>query len=100
MHQKSLTRYVLRLGPCLGKVIQEGMETGCFSTPFPNESAEILLCAALTLFDDAYFRWTKEETAARSAAFLAAMERVLGAGAGSFAEFARAFDLPADCPPN
>ncbi|MDR1095035.1 MAG: TetR/AcrR family transcriptional regulator [Spirochaetaceae bacterium] len=84
MHQKSLTKYIIRLGPCLGKIVQEGIELGCFSTPFPNESAEILLCAALVLFDDGYFRWTDEETAVRFAAFLAVMERALGAKPGSF----------------
>jgi hypothetical protein len=88
MHQKSLTQYILRLG----KVIQEGIELGSFSTPFPNESAEILLSAALTLFDDAYFQWTKEETAARTAAFLVVMERALGADAGSFSGFTEVFN--------
>jgi AcrR family transcriptional regulator len=91
MHQKSLTQYILHLGPCLGTVIQEGIETGCFSTPFPKESAEILLCAALVLFDDAYFQWTNEETAARTTAFLAVMERILGAKTGSFSGFAKVF---------
>jgi AcrR family transcriptional regulator len=91
MHQKSLTRYILRLGPCLGKVIQEGIALRSFSTPFPNENAEILLCAALVLFDDAYFRWTNEEMKAKSAAFLTAMERILGAKAGSFSGFAKLF---------
>jgi AcrR family transcriptional regulator len=90
MHQKSLTQYILRLGPCLGKVVQEGIELGCFSTPFPNETAEILLCAALVLFDDGWFQWTNEEKAARFAAFLAVMERALGAKAGSFSELAKA----------
>jgi AcrR family transcriptional regulator len=89
MHQKSLTQYIIRLGPCLGKVVREGIELGCFSVPFPNESAEILLCAGLVLFDDAYFQWTNEEAAARSAAFLTVMERALGAKAGSFSELQR-----------
>ncbi|MDR1212296.1 MAG: TetR/AcrR family transcriptional regulator [Spirochaetaceae bacterium] len=91
MHQKSLTQYILRLSPCIGKVVQEGVELGSFSTPFPNESAEILLCAALVLFDDAYFQWTNEETAARTAAFLVVMERALGAKAGSFSGLAKVF---------
>jgi AcrR family transcriptional regulator len=91
MHQKSLTQYVLRLSPCLGKVVKEGIEAGIFSTPFPNESAEILLCAGLVLFDDDYFKWTKEEAAARTAAFLTVMERAVGAESGSFAEFAKMF---------
>ncbi|MDR1239676.1 MAG: TetR/AcrR family transcriptional regulator [Treponema sp.] len=91
MHQKSLTQYILHLSPCLGKVVREGIKLGSFSTPFPNESAEILLCAALTLFDDAYFRWTSEEKAARTAAFLTVMERALGAKAGIFSGFAKVF---------
>jgi AcrR family transcriptional regulator len=91
MHQKSLTQYVLRLSPCLGKVVSEGIAAGIFSTPFPSESAEILLSAALVLFDDGYFRWTEEETQAKTAAFLTVIERTVGAQAGSFAEFAKVF---------
>jgi AcrR family transcriptional regulator len=91
MHQKSLTQYILRLSPCLGKAVKEGIEAGIFSTPFPNESAEILLCAGLVLFDDDYFQWTKEEAAAKTAAFLTVMERAVGAKDGSFAEFAQIF---------
>jgi len=91
MHQKSLTQYILRLSPCLGKVVKEGIEAGIFSTPFPNESAEILLSAGLVLFDDDYFKWTKEEAAAKTAAFLTVMERAVGAESGSFAEFAKMF---------
>ena len=92
MHQKSITQYVLRLSPCLGKVVSEGIEAGIFSTPFPNESAEILLSAALVLFDDDYFQWTKEEIAAKTKAFIIAMERVIGAESGSFSEFAKVFN--------
>jgi AcrR family transcriptional regulator len=91
MHQKSITKYVLRLSPCLGKVVSEGIEAGSFSTPFPRESAEILLSAALVLFDDDYFQWTQEEAAAKIAAFLTVIERAVGAKDGSFAEFAQIF---------
>ena len=91
MHQKSLTRFILRLGPCLGKVVKEGVEAGIFSTPFPQECSEILLCAGLVLFDDDYFKWTNEEMATKTAAFIAAMERTVGVKAGSFSEIAKAF---------
>ena len=91
MHQKSLTRFILRLSPCLGKVVKEGIEAGIFSTPFPQESAEILLSAGLVLFDDDYFKWTNEEKTSKIVAFLTAMERVVGAEAGSFSELAKAF---------
>jgi len=94
MHQKSLTQYVIHLGPCLGQVVKEGIEAGIFSTPFPNESSEILLIAGLVLFDDDYFQWTKEEEAAKTAAFLTAMERTVGAKAGSFSGFAKVFTKP------
>ena len=91
MHEKSLTQSILRLCPCLAKVIKEGNEAGVFNTPFPLESAEILLAAAMVLFDDDFFHWTDEETAAKIAAFLTVMERSLGAEEGSFLEFAKAF---------
>jgi AcrR family transcriptional regulator len=90
MHQKSLTQYIIHLSPCLGEVVKEGMEAGIFSTPFPNESAEILLCAGLVLFDDDYFQWTKEEKADKTAAFLTVMERAVGAKDGSFSELGKA----------
>jgi len=91
MHQKSITQYVLHLSPCLGKVVKEGIAAGIFSTPFPNESAEILLSAGLVLFDDDYFQWTKEETVAKIAAFITVIERAVGAKDGSFSEFAKVF---------
>ena len=91
MHQKYLIQYILRLSPCLGKVVKEGIEAGIFSTPFPQESAEILLSAGLVLFDDDYFQWTEEEAKAKTAAFITVMERAVGAKSGSFAELAKAF---------
>ena len=91
MHEKALTQSILRLSPCLAQVIMEGNRTGIFSTPFPAESAEILLAAAMVLFDDDFFHWTNEEATVKIAAFLGAMERILGAEAGSFSEFTKAF---------
>ena len=73
------------------QVIEEGMGAGIFSTPFPKESAEILLCAALVLFDGEFFQWTSDEGAAKITAFLCAMERTLGARAGTLSDFARVF---------
>ena len=91
MHQKALARSVLCLGPCLGQVIEEGIGAGIFSTPFPKESAEILLSAALVLFDEDFFQWSSDEGAAKIAAFLCTMERTLGAKAGTLSDFARVF---------
>ena len=91
MHQKSITQYVLHLSPCIGEVFQEGIDAGIFTTPFPHESAEIILTAALVLFDDDYFKWTKKETKIKTTAFLTAMERILGAKEGNLSSFAKVF---------
>jgi len=90
-HQKVLTDCVTRLTPVLSAIVEEGIEKGDFSTAYPKESAEILLTAGLIIFDDAYFSRSREEQAERIPAFLAAMDRILGAEAGSFSEFAKAF---------
>jgi AcrR family transcriptional regulator len=92
MHQKSITQYVLRLSPCIGRVVNEGIKSGLFSTPFPNEIAEILLSAGLVLFDDDFFKWTKKEKAVKTTAFLTVMERAVGVKPGSFSEFTKAFN--------
>ena len=91
MHQKVLAQCVLRLGPCLTRIIEEGINAGIFNTSFPNENAQILLAAALLLFDDDFFHWTDAETAAKTMAFLDVTERSLGAEPGSFLELAKVF---------
>jgi AcrR family transcriptional regulator len=91
MHEKSIIQSVIRLAPCIAKVIKEGIEAGIFSTPYPLERAEILLAAAMVLFDDDFFQWTEEEKIAKTIAFLGVIERTIGADAGSFLELAKVF---------
>lgn len=91
MHQKVMRELVLRVSPILSGVIEQGIQEGVFSTPYPRESVEILLTAAQTIFDDAYFRWTQEELVVRVHAFLLAIERVLGAEESALLELAPVF---------
>jgi AcrR family transcriptional regulator len=91
MHQKILVEMTLRLSPILAGVVEQGIREGVFDTPFPLESVELLLVSAQTFFADANFRWTQEEMATRVKAFLYAMERLLGAKAGSLAAMAQVF---------
>jgi AcrR family transcriptional regulator len=91
LHQKMLVECVLRLSPILNDVVEEGVKQGIFNTPFSKESMEILLTAALVLFDDAYFQWKPDKKTVKISAFLCAMERIIGAEAGSFANFVQAF---------
>ncbi len=81
-------QYISQLSPCFGKVVEEGIEAGLFSTPFPIESARILLCVGFTLFDwDNNFKLTEEKGKDATVAFLVTIERVLGAKAGTLSEF-------------
>jgi AcrR family transcriptional regulator len=91
LHQKTLIECVLRLSPILCDIVEEGNRLGIFKTPFPRESVEIMLTAALVLFDDGYFHWKPEELAVKIPAFLCGVERIFGAEKGSFADFVQAF---------
>jgi len=91
MHVKSLTQTVLHLSPCIAQVIKEGIDAGLYKTPFPLESAQILLTASIVLFDDDFFQWTDDEKTVKISAFLDIIERTLSAKPESFAEFAKAF---------
>lgn len=84
MHQKSLIETVLRLTPVLEDVVKQGIQERVFHTPYPREVMEILLISGQFLFDDATFRWTPDEMARKSEAFIHTMETLLGAVEGSF----------------
>ena len=86
MFLKSLNDIVQRLAPEIKIIIEQGISEGLFATPYPLESAEILLAAAHALFDNASLVWTEAEANTRIIAFITAMERVLGATQGSLIE--------------
>jgi AcrR family transcriptional regulator len=90
-HQKIITEYVLALAPILTEIINEGIAKKRFNVRYPRETIEILLTSALVLFDDAYFRWTKEEKSQRSAAFIYSMELLLGTKPGLLAKMTEMF---------
>lgn len=79
MHQKSLSLTVQHLTPVLQDVVEQGIREGLFRTPYPRQSIELLLVAAVTLFDEGLFRWTPEEQAERVQGLIYAMETLLGA---------------------
>ena len=89
-HQKSLINTLLRLTPILKDIIEEGNEQRIFNTPYPKESVEILLSAAIVLFDDGFFIQQPQEAESKVNAFIIAMERILGAKPGSMEIFRKA----------
>ncbi|SDE20174.1 transcriptional regulator, TetR family [Paenibacillus sp. UNCCL117] len=88
LHQKSLSETVLRLTPVLQEVIEQGIREGEFTTPYPRESIELLLVAAVTMFDEGIFPWRPDELTAKINGFIYAMETLLGAKPGSLAYIA------------
>jgi AcrR family transcriptional regulator len=91
MFMKTLTYIVLRLSPIWEEVVMQGIAEGVFNTPFPLESAEILLALAHSLFDNASLRRAPEDESRRTIAFLLSAERILGAREGSLTELAALF---------
>ncbi|MUT68304.1 TetR/AcrR family transcriptional regulator [Paenibacillus sp. NEAU-GSW1] len=84
MHQKSLVETILKLTPVITKVIEDGIEEGFFSTPYPRETVEFLLVSSQFLFDEGLFQWQPEELARKAAAFVHIMESALNAKPGTF----------------
>jgi AcrR family transcriptional regulator len=92
MFVKSLTDIIRRLAPIMGKIIEQGVTEGAFSTLYPEESAEILLAAAHALFDNPDLCQENEDSRRKAIAFLAAAERMLGANTGALSEMAILFE--------
>ena len=91
MHQKSLTQFILKLSPLIGEIIQEGIDKGIFNTPYPKETAEILLASGNVIFDGGMFNWTQEEMGKKVMAFINAMEVLSGAKSGTFSFIEQVF---------
>ncbi|EEL28807.1 TetR/AcrR family transcriptional regulator [Bacillus cereus] len=84
MHQKSLVQSIIHLSPVLTEVLEQGIEEGIFSTPYPRETIELLLSSAQVIFDDGLFQWKPEEMINRAKAYIKMMEASVGAKEESF----------------
>ncbi|MEH7226781.1 TetR/AcrR family transcriptional regulator [Bacillus sp. JJ1566] len=83
MHQKIQKVIINGVTPILTGIIQEGIEHGLFSTPYPYECMEMLVTYSNTVFDDDLVEMTEEERASRVQALIFNGERLLGAERGS-----------------
>ncbi|MCD8225440.1 MAG: TetR/AcrR family transcriptional regulator [Clostridiales bacterium] len=77
LHQKSFTRTLFRFTPAMTAIVEEGIKSGEFSTPYPRESVELLFCAS-QLHDPSVFQWMDEEYHRRKKAFFWMLELTLG----------------------
>ncbi|MFS0820097.1 TetR/AcrR family transcriptional regulator [Bacillus sp. 1P02SD] len=83
MHQKIQKVIINGVTPILTDIIQEGIETGLFNTPYPYECMEMLVTYANIVLDDDLVEMTSEERASRIQALIFNGERLLGAERGS-----------------
>jgi hypothetical protein len=91
VRQKATANVIEWVAPLLAGVIRQGVQEGALATSFPDQSAEIVLSLLISLgdaFKDLFFGAEPlSEKAQRAttvvAAYNDAMERVLGAPAGS-----------------
>lgn len=91
MHQKIQKVIINSVPPILTEIIQEGIEQGMFSTPFPFECMEMVVAYTNTIFDEDMVEMTNEEIASRIQAFVFNAERLLGAEEGSLMPVMRMF---------
>lgn len=84
MHQKSQREIMKKAPPILSGIVQEGVDSGIFDTPFPLQSMEMIIASISALVDDAKADATEEERGKRLQALLYNIERMLGAKPNSF----------------
>jgi AcrR family transcriptional regulator len=84
MHQASITSTMQAVAPILARIVEQGIREGCYATPYPLETIELLLAADQVIFDSGIFNWSREELTTRALAFVRMMELSLGAAKGSF----------------
>ncbi|MFU2031129.1 TetR family transcriptional regulator [Bacillus wiedmannii] len=84
MHQKSIVQSIIHLSPVLAEILEQGIDEGVFSTPYPQETIELLLSSAQVIFDEGLFQWEPEEMMRRAKAYIKMMEASVGAKEGSF----------------
>lgn len=83
MHQKIQKAIIRGVPPILTPIICEGIEQGIFNTQYPYECMEMVVIYANTIFDDDMVEMTDEVRMSRILAFIANVERLLGAESGS-----------------
>ncbi|PEW93254.1 TetR family transcriptional regulator [Bacillus cereus] len=84
MHQKSIAQSIIHLSPVLAEILEQGIAESIFSTPYPQETIELLLSSAQVIFDEGLFQWKPEEMMRRVKAYIKMMEVSVGAKEGSF----------------
>ncbi len=84
MHHKIQKVIINRITPILTEIIQEGIDQGLFTTPFPYESIEMMITYVVTVLDDDMVEMTEAARRSRLQALIYNMGRLLGTEKDSF----------------
>lgn len=85
MHQKMQDSLLAVLVPMAAEIVREGISEGCFSTNYPEESAEMLLLYGSVVFDGMN-ELTQAERERKADGFVFNTERLLGIKQGSLSQ--------------
>ncbi|MCR5406453.1 MAG: TetR/AcrR family transcriptional regulator [Lachnospiraceae bacterium] len=83
MHEKSRAMVIREAGPILADLVREGVDEGLFDCKYPEQTVEIIMVYVLVAFDGADFLEADMQQE-RIDGFIAIIERMFGAGKGSF----------------
>lgn len=90
-HLLTMTTMFDGLTPVLTSIVEDGVATGDFTTQSPREAVEIILAAGSMLLDGGIFHADPDRAQLRTVAIMDAIDKVLGAPAGSAAKSADSF---------
>ena len=83
MHEKSRAMVIREAGPILADLVREGVDEGLFDCKYPEQTVEMIMVYVLVAFDGGDFLEADMQQE-RIDGFIAIIERMLGAGKGSF----------------
>ena len=90
-HEKSNRLLIKKLSPVLAQIISDGMESGLFDTPFPAETAELILVGITGFVDSKDSPVEENQTNRRMESFLYNAARMLGMSQSGLDGFKKLF---------
>lgn len=90
-HEKSNRLLIKKLSPVLAQIISEGMESGLFDTPFPAETAELILVGITGFVDSKDLPADEDNMNHRMESFLYNAARMLGMSQSGLDGFKKQF---------
>lgn len=85
MHQKTQAKLAEKINPIITDILKDGIQESLFQTDYPEETVEMVMLYANTVFDDLQ-ELSPELRPRKVAAFIYNLERLMHAAPGSLAQ--------------